>query len=83
MAKLRTLSGNTKLDHIKLELPDKALKSFKNYLGGEKDMYYVGSIMGEVFMSPDAPKDKRRLYPFPPEIQPSALLNWEIKNIDT
>lgn len=77
--KLNELSDSTNVIGIKIKLPAKALKMFKAFAGGESEMYVCGSSMGCFFMSPDSPeKPKRRLYPLPPDISTTDILQWKV-----
>ena len=78
--KLKDLPGNTNVLKLKLKLPKIALQEFKEYLGGETEMYIVGPMMGDFFLSPMPPdiKGERRLYSLPISIETSELLEWEV-----
>lgn len=77
--KVKELPENTNLTKIKVKLPDDVLKQYKEYAGGESEMYIVGATMGDFFLSPNAPGTKsRRLYPMPIGINPSDILEWEV-----
>lgn len=77
--KVKELPENTNLADIQVELPDDVLTQYQEYMGGEKKMYIVGSMMGDFFLSPD-PKTKgsRRLYPMPLAVEPQHILEWEV-----
>lgn len=78
--RLKDLPPNTNLVNIKVKLPAKALKTFISYGDGEKEMYPVGAVMGYgCMMSPDKPgTSERRLYPLPPEISQTEILEGKI-----
>ena len=44
-------------------------------------MRIVGNMMGDFFMGSLSRDEKgaQRLYPFPPEIDPSGILEWEVQ----
>lgn len=78
--KIKDLPPQADLTKFRVKLPAKALKQYKAYAGGESIMYIVGGMMGDFFMSPDAPtkKGNRRLYPMPTLVTPQDILNWTI-----
>jgi len=79
--KVSELPEDTNLRDIKVELPDDVLEQYQEYCGGEKQMYVVGSMMGDFFLSPDPYNDgkgKRRLYPMPLAVIPQHILGWEV-----
>lgn len=75
--KVSELPENTNLTKVKVRLPKDVLKKYKEYAGGEKEMYIVGSMMGDFFLSPTIKKE-RRLYPMPLGVIPEDILNWEV-----
>ncbi len=80
--KVKDYPEETAIQNLLLRLPDDVLKDFQEYVGGERDMYFVGSMMGDIFMSPIHPTDATRaLYPFPIHIEPKDLLEWEVISI--
>lgn len=81
--KVKELPENTNLTDIKVELPSYALNEYKSYLGGEKEMWIVGAMMGDWFLSPD-PKsqNKRTLFPMPITIEPRDILEWNVVDIE-
>lgn len=82
MLKVNQLPKDTNLTKVKVRLPDKTLKMYQDYAGGEKDMWIGGSVMGDFFMSTDPPdKKERRLYPMPELVEPSHILDWEVIEI--
>lgn len=78
--KARDIPPDTDLTQILLKVPAKALRAFRAYGGGEPLMYPVGDCMGYGFMMSDEPvgADKRRLYPLPPEVSRTDLLDWTV-----
>jgi hypothetical protein len=78
--KVSSLPPDTDLTTFRVKVPAKALKAFRAHLGGEPLMYPVGHVMGYGFMmSPDAPgASNRRLYPLPPEVSTTDILNWKL-----
>ena len=81
--KLSEIDENTVIDAVALRLPEDVLEEFKDYCGGEPVMYYCGPVMGYgSMMSPQPPgtKGERRLYPFPPSVNTSDMLDWEIED---
>lgn len=78
--KIKDLPKDMDLLSVLIKVPAKALKHFKSYAGGEATMYCVGPTMGYGFMmSPDPPAaDERRLYPLPPEVSTSDILEWRL-----
>lgn len=78
--KLKDLPKETNILNILLILPDDILELFKDYMGGEKEMYYVGFVLGDYFMTPDDKSTpRRRLYALPIGVEPYHLLEWEVK----
>jgi len=71
---------NINVQNIKLKLPKRVLKQFQEYGGGESEMYPVGDCMGYGFMmSPQSPEvEPRSLYPLPPDVSQSDLLEWQV-----
>jgi hypothetical protein len=70
------LPESTNLMLVRVILPDDVLEKYVNYLGGEKEMYVVGSFMGDWFMSPTpSSKEERRLYPMPVSVL-KLLISW-------
>jgi len=80
--KVKELPKNTNLTTIKVKLPKKVLIEYKAYCGGEEEMYVVGDMMGDFFMSPfpSDTKGERRLYPMPISVNPKDILEWEVTN---
>lgn len=78
--KVKDLPENTSLATIKVRLPKKTLVEYKAYCGGEEQMYIVGSMMGDFFLSPVSPETKgeKKLYPMPPSVVPQDILEWEV-----
>lgn len=78
--KVKELPEDTNLAEVLVELPDEALERYRDYAGGEKRMYIVGSMMGDFFMSPmkPHPKKSRQLFPMPISITPQDILEWEV-----
>lgn len=78
--KVKELPKDTNLTKIKVKLPDDVLKAYKEYAGGEPEMWIVGSMMGDWFLSPIAPgiKGKRRLYPMPISVEPFHILDLDV-----
>jgi hypothetical protein len=67
------------LDYVLIKIPEEMLQKFKDHAGGTEKMYFAGAGFGDVFMSPNPPSDdKRQLYPFPPGVKPSDLLECEV-----
>jgi len=77
---VKELPENSNLANIKVQLPEKVLEQYQAYCGGDAQMWIVGSMMGDWFLSPNPPniKGERRLYPMPIGIEPSNILEWEI-----
>lgn len=76
------LPKGTNLLYVRLKLPTDALEKYKDYAGGEEEMYIVGNTMGDFFMSPNPPgKHKRRLYPLPLGVTPQDMLKWEVVEV--
>jgi hypothetical protein len=81
--KVSELPENTNLTEVKVKLPSEVLKDFKNYMGGEQEMYIIGFTMGDFFLSPQPKSIKeRRLYPLPPHIEASNILDWEVVEVN-
>lgn len=80
MNKVNQLPEKTNLTKLKVKLPPAVLEAYKNYCGGEEEMWVVGDLMGDFFLSPLPPdtKGERRLYPMPPEVVPADILEWEV-----
>lgn len=78
--KVNQLPENTNLTNVMVKLPDNVLAEYKDYCGGEPEMWIVGSMMGDFFLSPAPPstKGERRLYPMPISVVPSDILEWEV-----
>jgi hypothetical protein len=78
--KVKDLPEDGPLDSVRIRLPRKALKQFREYAGGEPVMYCAGGVGGYGFMmTPDPPGSKeRRLYPLPPGILTSDILEWSV-----
>lgn len=83
MKKVNQLPENTNLTKVKVKLPDNVLKDYKDYCGGEPEMWIVGDLMGDFFLSPLHPdtKGERRLYPMPINVVPSDILEWEVVEV--
>lgn len=86
MRKLKDLDDGVNLIGVKLKMTPEIQESYANYSSkGEEEFYIVGEMMGDFFISPDAPsKDKkgsRTLYPMPIEIFPSDLFGCEVISI--
>lgn len=83
--KVKNLDKGTNLTKVKVKLPEDVLASYKKYYGGEPEMWIVGSLMGDFFLSPDAPtpdgKGKRSLFPMPVNVEPSDILEWEVSEV--
>lgn len=76
---LKELPEGTDLTKIKLVLPDNILTLYQEYWGGEKEMYIVGELMGDFFMSPNSKEEEnRRLYPLPASVLPIDMLDWQV-----
>ena len=71
---------NTNLLNIKIKLTPELKEAYANYSSkGEDEVYIIGSMMGDFFISPDARGvNKRRLYPMPEEVEPKDLLECQI-----
>lgn len=78
--KVNELAKDNNLTKIKVKLPESIFESYKNYLGAEPEMWIVGYMMGDFFLSPDAPSTKgnRILYPMPLGVIPKDILDWEV-----
>jgi hypothetical protein len=77
--KVKDLPSETNLTQIKVILPPKVLKLYKEYGGGERKMYIGGALMGDFFLTPHPPgTEKRRLYPMPSGVEPSDIVEWEV-----
>ena len=77
--KVSDLPENEVIDAVRIKVPDDVLEEFKDFAGGEPEMYVVGNVMGYGFMmSPDPPGNERRLYPMPMSVKPSDILLWEV-----
>lgn len=78
--KVKDLPESSPLDAVRIRLPRKALKQFRDYAGGEPIMYVAGRVCGYGFMmTPDPPgSETRRLYPLPPEISTRDILDWSV-----
>jgi len=76
--KVKDLPEGAPLDSVRIRLPRKALRQFREYAGGEPVMYCAGGVGGYGFMmTPDPPgSETRRLYPLPPEISTRDILDW-------
>ena len=82
MTNVKNLPKDTNLTKVKVKLPDNVLEEYKGYCGGEPEMWIVGDLMGDFFLSPTAPTpEHRRLYPMPITVQPSDILDWEVVEI--
>ena len=81
---VKELKKDQDLTKVRVKLPEDVLKQYKDYGGGEPEMYIAGSMMGDFFMSPDPPDNKvegkatRRLYPMPQFVEPKDILEWEV-----
>ena len=76
---VKELPEGTNLTLVKVKLPEAALESFKGYAGGEPEMWVAGPMMGDFFLTSNARGDeKKRLYPFPVNLEPSDILEWEV-----
>lgn len=76
------LPKDTYFADIKVKLPADVLKQYKDYCGGEPEMWIVGDLMGDFFLSPDPPRpEHRKLYPMPPGVLPSDILEWEVADV--
>jgi len=79
------LPEGTNLTRARVILPDDALEQYQEYLGGEKEMYIVGALMGDFFLSPTRPtsdcKGSRSLCPMPQFIDPPDILKWEVAQV--
>lgn len=82
MMKVKNLPKETKLTYVKVRLPDKALLAYRQYAGGEKEMWFVGEQTKEFWMSPD-PRGaaKRRLFPMPKGVTLRQVLEWDVIEI--
>lgn len=78
--KVKELSKDANLTKVQIKLTDKLREQYKNYSSkGESDMYLVGQVLGDWFISPDSPSASRRaLYPKPLEVSPSDFLECEV-----
>ncbi len=77
---VQDLPEKTNLTKIKVKLPKKALDQYKSYCGGEEEMWIVGSMMGDFFLTPDKPtkEGERKLFPMPELINPGDILKWKV-----
>lgn len=78
--KVKELPQDTDLTTVKVELPNNVLTKYKNYVGGEKEMYIVGNMMGDFFLSPfpKTTKGDRVIYPMPLGVFPEDILEWNV-----
>ena len=80
--KAKDLLGHTNLINIKVRLTDELLKAYKDYAGGTRNMWFIGWINMDFFMSPHSPKTKeRRLYPLPIAVDTADLLECKVIKI--
>jgi len=77
---LRELEPDTNVLGLKIRLTPELKESYENYSSkGEQDIYLVGDMMGDWFISPAPPNtEKRALYPMPLSVEPSDFLDCEI-----
>lgn len=69
----------TNLTKIKVRLPDDVFQKYKDYCGGEQEMWIGGFMMGDFFMSIDTPTEKKRkLFSMPEGVETKDILEWEI-----
>lgn len=68
------------LNKKKIKLTQELKEQYANYCSkGEDEIYLCGSLMGDWFISPDAPDVKKRiLYPMPISVDPKDFLECEI-----
>jgi len=84
---VKELPEETNLKAIKVELPDVVHQLYIDYCMHpgpvEKQVWLVGSMMGDWWVSPDAPGQpgSRRLYPMPMGIYPSDIMDWEVVEV--
>ena len=80
---VKQLPRDINLSKVKIKLPDNVLKMYKDYCGGETEMWIVGAMMGDFFLSPipPEPKGRRRVFPMPELVEYSDILEWEVVEI--
>jgi hypothetical protein len=80
--KVSELPKGTNLTKVKVKLPLEILQKYQDYAGGKKEMWIVGGMMGDWFMSSSSPKNKkRRLYPMPIGVDPIMILEWDVVKV--
>lgn len=78
--KVRDLPPEANLLGVKIKLTPEMKEAYENYCSkGEDEIYLIGHLMGDFFISPDPPeKVNRALYPLPLELNPKDFLECEI-----
>lgn len=78
--KLKELPADTDVLGIKIRLTLELKEAYENYSSkGESEIYLVGDMMGDWFISPNSKNDSRRsLYPMPLSVDPADFLECEI-----
>lgn len=77
--KVKDLPKGQNLTLVKVRLPKDVLEKYKNYGGGEEEMWIGGHMMGDFFMTPDTKGSKERiLHPMPETVNPEDILEWEV-----
>lgn len=80
--KVSDLPKDSNLTKVKVRLPDNVLKLYKEYGGGEPEMWIAGAMMGDFFLSPNPPgPGERRLYPMPVQVEPTDIIGWEVVEV--
>ena len=75
---------NINLQCIKIKLTEKMVEAYKNYCSkGESEIYLIGCLMRDFFISPQPPgtKGSRKLYPLPLEVETNDFLECEAVEI--
>ena len=80
--KVEELKG-VNLTKVKIKLTGELKEAYENYSSkGEDEIFLVGAVMGDWFISPDAPTNgKRSLYPMPLEVEPHMFTECEVIEI--
>jgi hypothetical protein len=79
--KLKDLDPKIDIGNVKIKLTEDLKKAYDEYAGPHDtdEVYIVGDMMGDFFISTDAPdKTKRQLYPMPVYRTSQEFLECEV-----
>ena len=79
--KLKDIDSKTDITNIKIKLTPSLKEAYNEYLGpyDTDEVYIVGNMMGDFFISTEPPTpEKRNLFPMPIYHQPKEFLECEI-----